>query len=101
MTNEEAKKKAKEFKNSLGSATSEEVIVILENVMNDMQFQQFRKPLIKYKAQAIITNKKPGVNNITRETYQRFITMAKACAMGNTQMLSQVKSFANTYQLVY
>ncbi len=99
MTQEEAKKQANELKSRLKSATGEEIVLILEDVCSDMQMSQFRKPVVKYKAEAILHNKKPQVNATTRASYQKFVSLVRSCASGNSTMLAKVSSFEKLYSL--
>lgn len=99
MTQEEAKKQAHELKSFLKSATSEEIVLILEDVCSGMQMSQFRKPVVKYKAEAILHNKKPQVNGITRDSYRRFVSLVRSCASGNSIMLAKVSSFEKLWSL--
>ena len=93
MTQEEAKKQAQELKKRLKSATSEEIVLIIEDVCGDMQMSKFRKTVVKYKAEAILHNKKPQVNNTTRDSYARFVNLARSCAKDNSAMLAKISGF--------
>lgn len=99
MTQEEAKKQANELKARLKSATGEEIIIILDDVCNDMQLAQFRKPVVKYKAEAILHNKKPQVNSTTRDSYRKFVALVRSCASGNSHMLAKLSSFEKLHSL--
>lgn len=97
MTQEEAKKQANELKKRLKSATGEEIVAIVGEVTSEMQLSQFRKPVVKYKAEAVLHNKKPQVNATTRATYVAFVTVAKSCATGNSHMLAKISAFEKAY----
>ncbi len=97
MTQEEAKKQANELKKRLKSATGEEIVTIVGEVTSEMQLSQFRKPVVKYKAEAVLHNKKPQVNGTTRAAYVAFVTVAKSCAAGNSHMLAKISAFEKAY----
>ena len=96
MTNEEAKKASNEFKKSLKTATVEEILVVVNEVTEDMRMSGFRKPIIKYKAEAIIHNKKPHVDATTRDAYKTFV-VARVCARDNSTMLQAISSFESKF----
>ncbi len=99
MTQEEAKKQANELKARLKSATSEEIVLLVEDVCDDMKLSQFRKPVVKYKAEAVLHNKKPQVNSTTRDSYRKFVALARSCADGNSHMLAKISTFEKLYSL--
>ncbi len=97
MTKEEAKKASNEFKKSLKTASVEEILVVVNEVTEDMRMSGFRKPIIKYKAEALIYNKKPHVEATTRDAYKTFVAVARACAKDNSTMLQAISTFESKF----
>jgi hypothetical protein len=81
----------------LKAASVEEILVVVKEVTEDMRMSGFRKPIIKYKAEAIIHNKKPHVETTTRDAYKTFVAVARACAKDNSTMLQAISTFESKY----
>jgi hypothetical protein len=87
------KAKAKAFQKELEAADSNALLGIINDVCDTMQTSQFRKPETKHKVEIMLRNKRPQVNNITREAYKTLCDFARGCSGNNSTMLGLISSF--------
>jgi len=87
---------AKDFQKSLENADNSTIIAMIEEVCNQMQASQFKKPETKHKVEVMLRNKRPQVNNITRDAYRKLCLYARCCTSCNSAMLKLIASFEKT-----
>jgi hypothetical protein len=95
----ESKQMAKAFQKELESADSNALVRIINDVCDTMQVSQFRKPETKHKVEVMLRNKRPMVNNTTREAYKVLCDFARGCSTGNSTMLGLISKFQKSYAI--
>ena len=93
------KQKAKAFRKSLEKADSQLIVESIDDVCNAMRKNSFDKPTVKHRVEIMLRNKRPQVNNVTRDSYRKLCEFACVCAAGNSQMLALVAKFKKTYAI--
>lgn len=85
------------MKQQLKNATPEQEKQLVEQVSDRILSNKFGKEEVRHQAEAIINNKKPQVNKITREAYVGFCTILKEVARDNGHLLQKIRNFEERY----
>lgn len=91
--------KEESLKNQLKSADEKQLVELIAVVTEELKNGRYRKVGVQRAVVAVLSQRRPRVNAVTREAYQAFVCCVGSVASKNQEVMKKLRSFVKANNL--